>query len=496
MPEIKYQHAIVEGAEGRVISINDVTKENRQQYKFRCIGCGNELLPRAIDSMYRRPHFYHKEIVNCSGETYLHKLAKHIIKQKIDHESTFWVEYYVTEKCDNDGCKYRNSWCSEGNTSYKIDLKKYYDTCKEEATVKDTVTGKEYIADILLTNSKNSNTPPTLIEIFVSHPCDDDKRNSGYKIIEVKIKNEDDIINMWKEDFWREEHYIREKDRKIEFISFKREMKIKKHTKLKRYIFHSKQTPLGYVTEVDCSQAQYKLRADSQTELNMVNLRSYGVDDIWVPLLWMAKHKGLRRCIMCKFYYATQYENSAKCRLSKYGKPEHPSMDEAERCQSYSLGSAVFDFYNQEDLNVEEVTMLPSSMKPEYKVILTASRSFDDYAFFKERFLYYLSAKLRTHSLVIITTSMVANLLADRLSKEIDFIKEPHNAEWQQFGQDAIYISNDKITNSADALIAFWDGRGGGIRDLIEKAQNKGLKVKVIKPETESGDASLVDCGT
>ncbi len=158
----------------------------------------------------------------------------------------------------------------------------------------------------------------------------------------------------------------------------------------------------------------------------------------------------------------------------------------------YSLGSAVFDFYNQEDLNVEEVTMLPSSMKPEYKVILTASRSFDDYAFFKERFLYYLSAKLRTHSLVIITASMVANLLADRLSKEIDFIKEPHNAEWQQFGQDAIYISNDKITNSADALIAFWDGRGGGIRDLIEKAQNKGLKVKVIKPETESGDAPVI----
>lgn len=481
MPEIKYQHAIIEGAEGRIISINEVTKENRQQYKFRCIGCGNELLPRAIDSKYRKPHFYHKEIVNCSGETYLHKLAKHIIKQKFDHESTFKVEYYVTKKCDNDECKYRNPWCSEENTSYKIDLKKYYDTCKEEATVKDAVTGKEYIADILLTSSRNSNIPPTLIEIRVSHPCDDDKRNSGYRIIEVRIKSEDDLINMWKEDFWREEHYIRKKDRKIEFYSFKREMKIKKHTKLKRYIFRPQQTPLGYVTEVDCSQAQYKLRIDSQTELNMVYVRNYGVDDIWVPLLWMAKHKGLRRCNMCKFYYATQYEDYAKCRLSKYGKPEHPSMDEAERCQSYSLQSAIFNFYNQEDLHVEEVTLLPPSIKPEYKVILTASRSFDDYALFKEKFLYYLSDKIRTHSLVIITTSMVANWLTDALSKEIDFIRKPHYAEWQQFGQEAINISNNEITNYADALIAFWDGRSSGIRDLIAKAHNKGLKVKVIK---------------
>ena len=55
MAEIKYQYAYDESK--NLVSIKDITKENRNQHQYICIGCGNPLLPRAIGSKYRRPHF-------------------------------------------------------------------------------------------------------------------------------------------------------------------------------------------------------------------------------------------------------------------------------------------------------------------------------------------------------------------------------------------------------------------------------------------------------
>ena len=73
MSEIKFQYALDEN--GKLVNINSLTSESRRLHTYRCIGCGNILLPRAISSLKRRPHFYHKEQIECSGETYLHKLV-------------------------------------------------------------------------------------------------------------------------------------------------------------------------------------------------------------------------------------------------------------------------------------------------------------------------------------------------------------------------------------------------------------------------------------
>ena len=99
MAEIKYQYAYDESK--NLVSIKDITKENRNQHQYICIGCGNPLLPRAIGSKYRRPHFYHKELVDCSGETYLHKLAKKLIKEKFENSEKFEISYPVTRTCQN-----------------------------------------------------------------------------------------------------------------------------------------------------------------------------------------------------------------------------------------------------------------------------------------------------------------------------------------------------------------------------------------------------------
>jgi len=57
-----------------------------------------------------------------------------------------------------------------------------------------------------------------------------------------------------------------------------------------------------------------------------------------------------------------------------------------------------------------------------------------------------------------------------------------HEAEWERLGKMAGFARNSTIVNDADMLIAFWTGVSTGTVDSIEKARQKGIKVKVITP--------------
>lgn len=481
MAEIKYKHAYDEN--GSLVCIDNVSKEDRKSHNYTCVGCGNTLIPRAIGSKYKRAHFWHKDEVVCSGETYLHKLTKLVLKNKFETEPSFYIEYNVSKECNNVGCIYRNAQCRKERIPNKVNLKEYYDTCTEESNING------FIADLLLTNSKDPHLEPILIEVCVSHPCEENKIKSGLRIIEIKIKDEQDIFCLKHEGCICEPPlYALKREKNVEFFSFKRDFSVPSQIKLHRYIYNPKQNPIGYISKIDCNKAQTRLRTDSLVELNVVNKRNYDMCQLYDILQWMSKNKGLRRCNLCKYYYATPYEEYPKCRLSeKVGTPVYPSMDEAERCRSYRERDNSNSIFNLDDYIIEEVASSSLQMKPEYKVILAVSRSFNNYVMFKEKVLYYLSDKIKTHSIVILTgASRMTDELTDKLSEEIDFIKEPHEADWGKYGQDAISISNDEMTNSADALIAFWDGSSPGIKNMIEYANQKGIKVAVIqyKPAT------------
>ncbi len=476
MHKIKYRYAYLDDGE-TIISSDDINNSNSKQHKYSCIGCGNELLPRALDSSYERPHFYHENKVNCSSETYLHKLAKKLIKDKFDNNDTFLIGYDATKNCSNSACKYRTSHCEEG-IFHKIDLKKYYDTCSLEASVKG------YIADVLLTDSKDPKKEPILIEVCVSHPSEMEKRESGLKIIEIKIINEQDIIDLRNNDIIRQTLFASKNEMHVEFISFKENILFQNKVKIQRYVYEPKQNPMGYLTDIDCDKASKKLRIGSELELNIVK-KNLVVGNEFVACAWMANHKGLRRCRLCKFYYATQYEDRPKCRLStKYGTPIYPEMTYAEQCRSYRYEERFSNLDKLDDFYIEEVTGSIINSKKEYKVILAVSKSFNNYDLFKEKFVYYLSEKMKTMSLVVITgASILTDMYINKLSMEsgIDFIKEPHQANWAKYGQDAVSVSNEEMTSSADALIAFWDGRSQAIKNMLELAKKKKLKHAVVR---------------
>ena len=471
MAEVKYQYAHDEN--GQLVSINDFSKESSKLHKFRCVSCGDTLLPRAIGSKYRKAHFYHKSIIECSGETYLHKLGKMLIKKKFDNSDEFVISYLTSKKCNKKDCKLRHIECSR-KEHVRINLKEFYDTCSEE------VNYNGFIADLLLTNSKRPDIQPVFIEIFVSHACDEDKLNSGVRIIEIPISSEQDLRDIEQSEVLEEPLFLEKRKKGIKFISFRRELEVPMESEVYRYIFCSNKDEQSYYTKIKCIDAGYKLIKESQVELNLVNLSSHLKISLYNALKWMSDNKFLRRCNLCKFYYATQYENNAICRLSKkYGKPKYPNMKDAESCRSYHLDKWSIFSGGNDNIYIEEVTSTKLSKKC-FRVIIAGSSSFHGYELFKERCDYYLSSKLKNHIIIIIAgTSWKTTNLINRYAEERALLVEYHNANWDRDGQKAGYISNERMLEKADALIAFRDGRGEITNSLIRQAKLKGIKVAV-----------------
>jgi YspA, cpYpsA-related SLOG family len=54
-------------------------------------------------------------------------------------------------------------------------------------------------------------------------------------------------------------------------------------------------------------------------------------------------------------------------------------------------------------------------------------------------------------------------------------------AHWTAYGKMAGPIRNTRMAKDADALLAIWDGESPGTRDMIRKAEKRGLKVFVLR---------------
>ena len=54
-------------------------------------------------------------------------------------------------------------------------------------------------------------------------------------------------------------------------------------------------------------------------------------------------------------------------------------------------------------------------------------------------------------------------------------------AEWGIYGNSAGPIRNRKMAGMADALIAIWDGKSRGTKNMIDVAKSSGLKVFVFR---------------
>ncbi len=344
MAQIKYHYALDE--HNRLVSIDQAYNEREESHTYHCIGCGAEMIPRL--GKVRSYHFAHRGDENCGSETYLHKLAKLLIKEKFEKDPSFIVRYFRDIRCSD---MYKCSFAKEEECHdfrlEPIDLKQYYDTCEEEQPVKD------YIADLLLTNSTMPYREPVLIEIQVSHKSTQEKLDSGLHIIEIRLNSEDDIKKLLSAPYIDESpeaEYGHVRDVKTigfaKFYGFKKEFSSSiQQEKRNIHRFYLYPNGKACVSELhdrkSCMNAWKKERVDTIFEAS-IDGDYFGAPSLYDFGYLAAKESGIqiKNCQLCKYHmigYDRMNGNSPIfcCMSKKFGTPKYPKSSYAKECKYY-----------------------------------------------------------------------------------------------------------------------------------------------------------------
>lgn len=334
-----------------IIDTDNVSSEYRKEHDFHCISCGALMMARLGNE--KAHYFAHKGGESCGSETYLHKLAKLMLKRKFDNSQSFVIEYTLRIKCSrNQSCPfYRKERCHDIIMG-KYDLKEYYDTCMEEQQVGN------YRADLLLTKSTRKDRAPVSIEFYVTHRCAEAKRSSALKIIEIHIRSDNDIRRLM-------DCPVSENEQEIVFYGFKRDS-VKSVLLDKRQLFRFLLFRSGkaYVSNYEdmpvCNEGRRNRSAILELNIDGDYCNYVGEPSIYDYGLIRALQEGLdiKNCRLCKFRrsgYETSMNPNFCCLSKKYGTPRHPEATEAGQCKYFVLDN-------------DKITKLIPSMPPMEKL--------------------------------------------------------------------------------------------------------------------------------
>lgn len=117
-------------------------------------------------------------------------------------------------------------------------------------------------------------------------------------------------------------------------------------------------------------------------------------------------------------------------------------------------------------------------------LIVAGSRDFHDYALAEDEICNLIFDSANDDAVIIESimsgTARGADRLGERFAKEygMELIKRP--ADWDAYGRSAGYKRNARMASEADALIAFWDGKSRGTKNMIDLARKQGIPCKVV----------------
>lgn len=115
-----------------------------------------------------------------------------------------------------------------------------------------------------------------------------------------------------------------------------------------------------------------------------------------------------------------------------------------------------------------------------FKVVVAGTRDFTDYSLLKRRLDVALCNKVNEGITIVSGAARGADKLGEKYATEKGYEINSHPADWDQYGKRAGYIRNEEMAKSADALVAFWDGKSRGTQHMINLAKKHGLLVLVV----------------
>ena len=118
-----------------------------------------------------------------------------------------------------------------------------------------------------------------------------------------------------------------------------------------------------------------------------------------------------------------------------------------------------------------------------FKVIIAGSRGFNDYGLLRAKVDILLSRKVSALNEIVILSGHCngADLLGEKYAREKKYRVETYLPNWDMYGRAAGPIRNAEMARNANALIAFWDEKSPGTKNMINEAQENKLEIRIIK---------------
>ena len=114
---------------------------------------------------------------------------------------------------------------------------------------------------------------------------------------------------------------------------------------------------------------------------------------------------------------------------------------------------------------------------------VAGGREFENYALMSEKLndLFIHSSEFNGSVIKIISgMAKGADTLAIRYADEHKLTKVLFPANWKSYPRIAGFLRNEDMLSIATHLIAFWDGKSSGTKDMIDIAQEKGIPVWIF----------------
>ena len=122
-------------------------------------------------------------------------------------------------------------------------------------------------------------------------------------------------------------------------------------------------------------------------------------------------------------------------------------------------------------------------------IAVGGSRFFDNYQMLKKELDSVITNIKCTDSIKIISGHCRGtDFLAEMYAQERGFALELYPAKWSEYGRCAGVIRNMEMVNNSDLIVAFWDGKSKGTKNLINNAVALSKPCKIVyiysKPPT------------
>jgi len=125
-----------------------------------------------------------------------------------------------------------------------------------------------------------------------------------------------------------------------------------------------------------------------------------------------------------------------------------------------------------------------------YKLIVAGGRDFDDYELLSDK-LEKLRIAVWKNDIaddieIVCGKARGADSLGERWAKENHVSVKEFPANWNRqpdgsYDKSAGHKRNREMGDYGDALLAFWDGKSRGTKNMISYAEEKGLGVFVVR---------------